>query len=126
MRKLFIFSTVLVLTSCANSRFIQKGFNTQALPPLDKNAPVSIITSIPKNATKVVELGMCKGTAPGGGIISDRTHKAVDQLKKCAREHGGNAIMLGGNSEGGYYTDMGYSQQVAKAQGTVYYIEVSE
>ena len=124
MKKVFTISIALTLISCANSRFIQTGFNSQPLPPLDKNAPVSVITSIPKNATKVVELGMCKGTAPGGGIISDRTHKAIEQLKKCARENGGNAVILGGNTEGGYYTDMGYSQQVAKAQGMVYYIEV--
>ena len=126
MKQIFILLGTLLLTSCANSRFIQTGFNTQALPPLDKNAPVSVITSVPKNATKVVELGLCKGTAPGGGIISDRTHKAIEQLKKCARENGGNAIILCGNSEGGYYTEIGYSQQVAKAQGMVYYIEVAE
>ena len=125
MKNAVFFVAIFALTSCANSRFIQTGFNSQPLPPLSKDAPVSIITEIPKNASKVIELGICKGTAPGGGIISDRTHKAIDQLKKCARENGGNAIMLGSNDEGGVFTDMGYSQQVAKAQGKVYYIEVN-
>lgn len=126
MKKLFLLSTIFILTSCANSRFIQTGFNSQKLAPLDKNAPIAVLTSIPKNATKVIEIGICKGTAPGGGIISDRTHKAIEQLKKCARENGGNAIILENNNEGGYLTEFGYSQQVAKAQGKIYYIEVVE
>lgn len=127
MKKLTIYSTsfllFLFLTGCANFKFIKTGFQTENLSPLGENAEVYVITSIPKDASKVIELGICKGTAPGGGVISDRTDKAIDQLKKCARLNGGNAIILGSNSEGGYLSEIGYSQQVAKAQGVIYYIE---
>lgn len=120
-----ILTLTLLFTGCANYRFIKTGLDQTNFSPREKDCSVSIITSLPTDR-KYVEIGICKGTAPGGGMISDRTHKAIEQVKKCACENGGNAVLLSSGNEGGYLTDFGYSQQVVKASGTVYYIYPKE
>lgn len=118
------FATVL-MTSCANYSFIKTGIDETNFQPREKDAPVSIITSLPEDR-EYVEIGICKGTAPGGGLLIDETSRAIKQLKKCARNNGGNAILLTGDSESGFVTDWGESQETVKASGIVYYVYPKE
>ena len=92
------------------------------MPPLPENTNVAIITELPEDAKKIIEIGICKGTVPGGGVFSDRTNKAIEKIEDCARKNGGNAIILDRSADDGYYNQNG--QQTAKAQGRIYYIEL--
>lgn len=123
MKKLLFILLTVSLLSCSTSKFIKTGFNNEARTAMPDEASVTVITELPKDAKKIVEIGICKGSVPGGGVFSDRTHKAIEKIKDCARENGGNVILLDRNEDGGIFTELGYSQQVAKAQGKVYYIE---
>lgn len=124
MKKFILLLTVFTALSCSTSKFIKTGFDdSNVRSSLPETASVAIITELPSNAKKIVEIGICKGQVPGGGVFSDRTDKAIEKIKSCARKNGGNAIILDKNEDGGLFTEFGYSQQVAKAQGRVYYIE---
>jgi len=113
----------LLTVSCSSAKLIPTGFNSSVLPPLASDAPVTILTELPNDATSITEIGIAIVSIPGGGMIKDNTPKAINALKNVARKNGGNAVLLDNNNkEGGYYTSFGYSQQVAKAQGKVYYI----
>ncbi len=115
---------LLIITSfssCSNYNFIRTGLDNTRYPPQPANCDVIVLTSLPTDRA-YTEIGICKGTAPGGGMVSDRTHAAIKQLKRCACANGGNAILLNNTDEGGYFTEFGYSQQVAKASGRVFYI----
>lgn len=124
--KLIYIGSLLAL-SCSSAKLVPTGFNTIKLPPLAYDTPVAIITELPKNAKVVKEIGLAITSVPGGGIVTDNTAKAINALKNVARKNGGNAVLLSkDNKEGGYNTSIGYSQQVAKAQGMVYYIELQD
>jgi hypothetical protein len=123
MKNLLLLFTVVLLIGCANSRFIPTGFDdSNQRAALAEDTRVSVITELPEDAKKIVEIGICKGTVPGGGLFTDRTHKAVEKIKDCARENGGNAIILDRTADAGYDNING--QQTAKAQGRIYYIEL--
>ncbi|UAB84990.1 hypothetical protein INR75_02875 [Zunongwangia sp. SCSIO 43204] len=125
MKRLLLLIILFSTLSCGTTQFIKTGFDeTSVMPALPEDAKVSIITELPENAKRIVEIGICKGSVPGGGMIKDRSDKAIEKLKECARKNGGNAILLKESQDGGFYTTFGYSQQVAKAQGQIYFIEL--
>lgn len=124
MKYLFFLLTICTFLSCSTAKFVATGMTDSKKLALSPNSKVYVITEIPKEAKKVLELGICYATVPGGGIVTDNTDKAIEKLKQCARENGGNAILLKNNKEGGYHTAFGYSQQTAKAEALVYYIEL--
>jgi hypothetical protein len=117
----FIICLLALLSSCSNYNFIRTGLDNTQFAPQPANCDVIVLTSLPTDRV-YTEIGICKGTVPGGGMVSDRTHAAIKQLKRCACANGGNAILLNNTDEGGYFTEFGYSQQVAKASGRVFYI----
>ena len=84
----------------------------------EKDCPIRVLTSLPEEGT-YTEIGICNGSAPGGGMVSDRSHKAIDQLKKCACENGGDAIVIIEQDDRGNSSGFGYSQQTVKARSIV-------
>ncbi len=109
-------------TSCSHYRFIKTDTTQETFLKREKKCPIAVLTEFPTDK-KYVQLGLCNGTAPGGGIISDKTHKAINQLKKCACANGGNTIVLQDVKEEGYVmSGFGYSQQSAKARAYILYV----
>lgn len=118
------FIILFLLLGCSTSRFIPTGLNTEKRAPLPIDTKFYVLNELPKESKKIEEIGNCYCSVPGGGMITDNTHKAVAKLKTCALKSGGNAILLKDTKEKGYSTGFGYSQQTARAEAIVYYIEL--
>jgi len=123
MKRLILLLSVISLTSCASYNFMETGLNDKKFASQNEDCPIKVLTEIPEGL-KYSEIGFCRGKAPGGGIIADYTHKAIEQLKKCACENGGNAILLKGYDDKGYSTlFFGYIQATARASAVIIRIE---
>ncbi len=105
------------LAGCATYSFIQTGLSGP-FPPKDKSCAIDVLTSVPDRP--VIEVGICHGQAPGGGIISDNTPDAIEQVKRCACQNGGDAIvLLNTGSTASVMTGFGASQQQIRIPATV-------
>lgn len=123
--KILFILAIVIINGCSSAKLIPTGFASSSLPPLSPNQEVKIITELPAGYSKLIEIGIAVVSVPGGGIISDKTPKAIMKLQETARKYGGNCVLLKDDfKEGGYYSSFGYSQQVVKLQGKVYYIEL--
>jgi hypothetical protein len=111
----------LSLLACTSSNFTKTGFDTKARPPLADNCPVTVLESMPADRP-YEELGFCNASAPGGGVISDKTPDAIAELKRCACRNGGNAIVFKAADEHGMQSIFGYSQQKVTARATVLFV----
>ena len=80
-----------------------------------------MLQSLPHDR-RFIELGFCTTSVPGGGIVTDKTPKAIAELQACACENGGNAVVFLGDSEAGMNSAFGYSQQRVKARATVLFV----
>lgn len=112
---------LIATSSCASYRFTKTGFDDGKFNRRPLDCDITVLTSLPTDR-EYVEIGLCDGKSPGGGVLVDKSPKAIEQLKKCACENGGNALLLRDNKENGGLTSFGYSQQVVKASGVVYYV----
>ena len=119
MKFLFIIFLSFLVSSCAPHSFVKTGtagpFTTKP-----ENCQVDIYTSPNLPDRTMTEIGICFAKAPGGGVISDNTPEAVNQLKKCVCQNGGDAIVLNPIGESGVLTRAGYSQQAVQVSGKVY------
>ena len=107
----------MMLSGCASHNFIPTGMTSSALPPQSPDCGARVLLQMP-TGSNIREIGLCMAQTPGGGMISDNTPGAILELQRCACLHGGNAIVLSGMGEAGMMgSALGYSQQVAKAQG---------
>jgi|SRR5690606_16823782 len=125
MKLSILAACLLLISSCSTTNFIKTGTNPQTYTIVGETN-VFVLTELPKDAKTVEEVGICSCAVPGGGVIRDNTHKAIANLKKCALKNGGNAIVLKNGDERGFNSVFGYSQQRAKAEAIVYYIEFEE
>ncbi len=111
----------LSLLGCTSSNFTKTGFDTKTRPPLADNCPVVVLESMPTDRP-YEELGFCNASAPGGGVISDKTPDAIAELKRCACRNGGNAIVFKTGDERGVQSPFGYSQQKVMARATILFV----
>lgn len=118
MKFLIVFLSFLV-SSCASHSFVKTGTDG-SFTKKPENCQIDIYTAINMPDRAMTEIGICFGKAPGGGLISDSTPEAVNQLKKCACKNGGDAIVLNPTGESGVFTRAGYSQEVVQVNGKVY------
>ncbi len=102
----------------AKHGFIASGMMQAKRSPKPLTCDIRVLTALPP-ADSYSELGLCTATATGGGAISDKTPDAVVELKRCACEHGGDAIVVGKLGSEGYGSIFGYSQQGVSATGVV-------
>ena len=116
-RCITIICFLFLFSSCATYSFVKSG-TEEAFPPNPEDCKIDILTTLPQRP--MVEVGLCFGQTPGGGIITDKTPEAIEQLKKCACANGGDAVLLLTGDQGGVFTDLGYSQQVVRMTGKVY------
>lgn len=101
-----------LITGCATHSFIKTGTNP-VFPPKPTNCQLDIFTQLPDKP--LIELGVCYGRASGSGVgfSPEPAPLAVEQLKKCACENGGDLIFLRGTgSEIGGVTGFGAYQQM--------------
>ncbi len=106
-----------LICACATSNFTKTGFARQA-PPRGWPCDIAIFMDPPKDRP-IEELGFCDASVPGGGVISDKTSDATEELRKCACGAGGNAIVLRGSDSTGFQSAFGYSQQRVTARASV-------
>lgn len=118
-RYLFLFG-IAFLPACSSTSFTRTGFESP--PPSSLGPCTAVVLQRPPSDRDYIELGFCTTSVPGGGIITDNTPKAIRALQQCACSNGGNAIILHGDSESGYHTGFGYSQQRVKARATVLFV----
>ena len=112
---------LISLLGCTSSNFTKTGFDTNTRPPLPETCPVTVLESMPTDRP-YEELGFCNASAPGGGVISDKTPDAIAELKRCACRNGGNSIVLKAADERGMHSAFGYSQQKVMARATVLFV----
>ena len=124
MKAMSLATVTLLLTSvlaCTSSNFTKTGFDAKVRPPLADTCPVTVLESMPTDRP-FEELGFCNASAPGGGVISDKTPDAIAELKRCACRNGGNAIVFKTADERGMQSGFGYSQQRVMARATVLFV----
>ena len=110
----------LLLLGCTSTSFTRTGFD---LPPAPPPSPCqAVVLQNPPSDRKFVELGFCITSVPGGGIITDNTPKAIAELQECTCKNGGNAMVFLGDSESGFHSGFGYSQQRVKARAIVLFV----
>ncbi|MEA2164424.1 MAG: hypothetical protein QOK37_2551 [Thermoanaerobaculia bacterium] len=112
---------VLSLAACTSSNFTKTGFETKTRPPLPDNCAVTVLESMPTDRP-YEELGFCSASAPGGGVISDKTPDAIAELKRCTCRNGGNAVVFKSSDERGMQSLFGHSQQKVMVRGTVLFV----
>jgi len=113
-------SLALLLLGCTSTSFTRTGFDSPPAPP---SSPCqAVILQNPPTDRKFVELGFCITSVPGGGIITDNTSKAIAELQECTCKNGGNALVFLGDSESGFHSGLGYSQQRVKARAIVLFV----
>lgn len=112
------------LSGCTSTSFTRTGFDP---PPPRQPGPCSavVLQRFPTDR-KYVEIGFCTTSVPGGGVITDNTPDAINELRICACTNGGNAILFQGEGEAGVHTGFGYSQQRVKAHASVLFVYPKE
>ncbi|MDM4772401.1 hypothetical protein [Solimonas sp. SE-A11] len=114
---------LMLVGGCTGHRFVATGVTQAQYPAKPKNCGAKVLLR-PPEGIRYTELGICMAKAPGGGMISDNTPDAIEELQRCACLQGGDGIILGSANEAGVMPAFGgYSQQVAKAQGVVVVFE---
>lgn len=107
---------LVALQGCSSHRFVPTGdFPVQA--SRGSQCGATVLRSMPSAPHR--ELGLCYASVPGGGLIADNTPDAIEELKKCTCEAGGNAAVLDNSTEQGFVTSFGGSQQTLKITGIV-------
>lgn len=107
---------VVVLQGCSSHRFVATG-DSPKVASKGTQCGATVLLSAPN--TPYQELGICYAQVPGGGMISDKTPEAIEELQKCACEAGGDAVLLGGTNDQSTMTMYGATQQNVKTQGIV-------
>jgi|GEM_PF-2288082 len=107
---------MVALPGCASHRFVATG-DAPKVASKGIQCGATVLLSAP--STPYQELGICYAQVPGGGIISDNTPEAIEELQKCACEAGGDAVLLGGTNDQSTMTMYGATQQNVKTQGIV-------
>ena len=120
MKKTLPLLLLCLAPACTSTNFIKTGFET-APPRPPGPCSATVLQDFPADR-QYVELGLCTTSMPGGGLIADKTPKAVQELQECACKNGGNAIVLLGSGDSGYQTTFGYSQQTVKASAKVLFV----
>ena len=119
-RIVLVSALALLFPGCTSTSFTRTGFD---LPPVPPPSPCqAVVLQNPPSDRKFVELGFCITSVPGGGIITDNTPKAIAELQECACKNGGNAMVFLGDSESGFHSGFGYSQQRVKARAIVLFV----
>lgn len=113
--RMLVLVLVAGLTACASSDFIANDGRARA--PLPEGCPMRMLSAPP--ATPYTELGMCSSKASGGGAFMDFSEKALVELKRCACEAGGNAVVIVDQGDTGFLG----SQQRVRATGSVLWVE---
>lgn len=104
------------LQGCSSHRFVATG-DASKEDSKGAHCRARVLRTMPSVPHR--ELGLCYASVPGGGIFSDKTPEAIEELQKCACEAGGDAVVLDGTSDQGVMSSFGASQQTVKAQGVV-------
>jgi hypothetical protein len=107
---------LVALQGCSSHRFVATG-DAPKVDSKGANCGATVLISVP--STPYQELGICYAQVPGGGMISDNTPEAIEELQKCACEAGGDAVLLGGTNDQSTMTMYGSTQQNVKTQGIV-------
>jgi hypothetical protein len=121
MKGRFALTLALFAAGCTSTSFTRTGFDT-APPRQPGERCQAVVLQRPPSDRQFIELGFCSTSMPGGGIVTDKTPEAIKELQDCACKNGGNAIVYFGDSESGYHTGVGYSQQHVKARASVLYV----
>jgi hypothetical protein len=95
MKKIISLSLFLVfmigLGSCTSYTFIKTG-TAQHLAPQDEDCPIVVYNSMGPEI-KYQDIGICIARSPDY-MMMDNTEKAIEQVKACACEKGGNALFI--------------------------------
>lgn len=113
---LLITLAVSALQGCSSHRFVPTGDSPREASK-GSQCGATVLRQMPSPPYR--ELGLCYAKVPGGGMISDNTPEAIEELQKCACEAGGDAVVLHTSDDQGYVTQFGSSQQTVKVQGVV-------
>lgn len=119
MRKWITPILCLFSAACTSTNFTRTGFEP---PPRSPGPCQAVVLQRPPSDRRYMEIEFCTTSVPGGGVITDNTPKAIRELQACACQNGGNAIVYFGDSESGYHTGFGYSQQHVKGRASVLYV----
>lgn len=120
MKRALLVMLALVLPGCTSTSFTRTGFD--APPPRQPGPCSAVVLQHEPSDRKFIEIGFCTTSVPGGGVITDNTPNAIAELRQCACQNGGNAIVFHGEGESGVHTGFGYSQQRVKAHATVLFV----
>lgn len=104
------------LQGCSSHRFVPTGDSPREASK-GPECGATVLRQLPTTPHR--ELGLCYAKVPGGGMISDNTPEAIEELQRCACEAGGDAVVLQGSNDQGSATQYGMTQQEVKAQGVV-------
>ena len=102
------------LAGCASSNYMPNAGKERT--PLPEGCPVQMLSTAPKG--EFVELGVCSAKASGGGAFMDFSEKALVELRRCACQAGGNAVLVMSQGDTGFLG----SQQRVRATGSVLWI----
>lgn len=105
-----------VSLGCAHTHFERTGPNPP--PPRPPGPCSALVFEEPPADRKYVEIGICMTSAPGAEPLVENSPSTIQDLKRCACENGGNAILLRKDSEWGGMTKAG-SKQSTMGRATV-------
>jgi hypothetical protein len=116
MKRTLAVGILAVSLGCAHTHFERTGSNPP--PPRPPGPCSALVFEEPPADRKFVEIGICMTSAPGSEPLAENSPSTIQDLKLCACQNGGNAILLKKDSEAGAVTKAG-SKQAIRGRATV-------